>query len=251
MYTRAGLKSWMQHSASQAVSIHLRSSSHRACLLSQSTSESRGLHGLSHHDWKKGASNEETRQPTPPAIGPASKPKVRILVCQHCVLCVTRAEPRLSGVKGRPDVIHYRPAVLLPGQTPGTNRTSPRPNVMEHLMNETGANQTGNGAGSAMGSSAAQLGTPLTPLTTLAHVPESGELGNSALVQPWRCFWPPTIGSDTYRKLEDEHPDVLTWRFDITRPFDRPWRLWTGPAAVEGGGCPYPLDPIDGPPSKY
>lgn len=102
MYTRAGLKSWMQHSASQDVSIHLRPSSHRACLLSQSTSESRGLHGLSHHDWKKGASNEETRQPTPPAIGPASKPKVRILVCQHCVLCVTRAEPRLSGVKGRP-----------------------------------------------------------------------------------------------------------------------------------------------------
>lgn len=45
--------------------------------------------------------------------------------------------------------------------------------------------------------------------------------------QPWRRFWPPTLGSEAYQKLQAEHPQVLTWRFDLTRPFDRPWRLWT------------------------
>jgi hypothetical protein len=106
---------------------------------------------------------------------------------------------------------------------------------MEHSTKETDANQTGNGTGLEVGGSAVQPGTPLTPLA------ESGGAGESALVQPWKCFWPPVFGSNTYRKLEDEHPNVLTWRFDKTRPFDRPWRHWTGPVTVEGGGCPSPL----------
>ncbi|KAL2142847.1 hypothetical protein VTI28DRAFT_678 [Corynascus sepedonium] len=54
---------------------------------------------------------------------------------------------------------------------------------------------------------------------------------------PWRCFWPPIVDSESYKRLEKEHPDVLTWRFDITRPFDRPWRLWTIPSPAEGGIC--------------
>jgi len=27
--------------------------------------------------------------------------------------------------------------------------------------------------------------------------------------------------------LRSEFPEVLSWRFDRNRPFDRPWRAWT------------------------
>jgi hypothetical protein len=106
-----------------------------------------------------------------------------------------------------------------------------RPTVMENsLSEETAANQA-RGVRVNSGSFAVNGGLQHPPPTG------SGEPRDSALVQPWRCFWPPAFGSDTCKKLEGEHPDVLTWRFDITRPFDRPWRLWTGPSPLEGGGC--------------
>lgn len=71
----------MQRSASRAASLHMLPSSRWAYLPSQSTSESRGLHGLCHHDWKKAASNEETQQPAPPAIGVRLQAKVLACKC--------------------------------------------------------------------------------------------------------------------------------------------------------------------------
>lgn len=101
---------------------------------------------------------------------------------------------------------------------------------MEGALSGAGANQRGNSRGVTAN------GRPLYPLT------QSGEPKHCALAQPWKCFWPPAHGSNAYRKLEDEHPDVLTCRFDINRPFNRPWRLWTGPALLEGGGCSLDLN---------
>ena len=89
---------------------------------------------------------------------------------------------------------------------------------------------------------------PVQPVAAPNGFAGSGESGYCALVQPWTCFWPPDFGSEAYKKLKGEHPDVLTWRFDIARPFDRPWRLWTGPAPAEGGGNPVALD---GPSSEH
>jgi hypothetical protein len=38
--------------------------------------------------------------------------------------------------------------------------------------------------------------------------------------------------------LRSEFPEVLSWRFDLTRPFDRPWRAWTRSArAMEKQGA--------------
>ncbi|KAK4446913.1 hypothetical protein QBC34DRAFT_144192 [Podospora aff. communis PSN243] len=56
--------------------------------------------------------------------------------------------------------------------------------------------------------------------------------------QPWRLFWPPTTGSDVYARLLNEHPEVLLWQFDVTRPFDRPWRQWTDRFQVQEGQTP-------------
>jgi hypothetical protein len=120
--------------------------------------------------------------------------------------------------------------------SPNSNRPKvdpERPTVMEAALSKAGANQRGDSG------RLTTTGRPPRPLT------ESGDSlrksKHCALAQPWRRFWPPTDGSDAYRRLENEHPDVLTCRFDITRPFNRPWRLWTGPAPLEGGGCS--LDP--------
>ena len=258
-----GLAWRLVHIQCSTVCIHSAPpSSRRACLLSQSASESRGLHGLFRYDWKQGGSNEETRQPTP--AGNWARLQARgqdfgvpaLCVCS----CVTMAEPLLFSGDERPTGQPPMPMAattasiaarrcsccLAKLQEPTINHTASRPNVMEHSANETDANQTGNGTGLAGGGSAVQPDTPLTPLA------ESGGSGKSALVQPWKCFWPPAFGSNTYRRLEDEHPNVLAWRFDITRPFDRPWRHWTGPATVEGGGCPSPLARgLSKPPSKW
>lgn len=45
--------------------------------------------------------------------------------------------------------------------------------------------------------------------------------------QPWRLFWPPTSQKILNIWRQSEHPEVLSWRFDRTQPFDRPWRTWT------------------------
>ena len=48
------------------------------------------------------------------------------------------------------------------------------------------------------------------------------------LVQrPWQAYWPPKSKGDLHAWLCSEYPQVLSWRFDPDRPFDRPWRKWT------------------------
>ena len=44
--------------------------------------------------------------------------------------------------------------------------------------------------------------------------------------QPWRSHWPPKCQKMTEMWLRSEFPEVLSWRFDRKRPFDRPWRTW-------------------------
>lgn len=107
---------------------------------------------------------------------------------------------------------------------------------MEHPTRRATANQRVGGVCAGPTAAGRGLAQPFGS----ADVVESGGSGlcTRNLLQPWRRFWPPVPGSDTYKKLETEHPDVLTWRFDNSRPFDRPWRHWTGPAPVEGGGLP-------------
>jgi hypothetical protein len=52
--------------------------------------------------------------------------------------------------------------------------------------------------------------------------------------QPWRSYWPPKCHSIMDIWIHSEFPEVLSWRFDRTQPFDRPWRNWTRSArAVE------------------
>jgi hypothetical protein len=45
--------------------------------------------------------------------------------------------------------------------------------------------------------------------------------------QPWRFYWPPISQETVKIWVSSEFPEVLSWRFDRTRPFDRPWRTWT------------------------
>jgi hypothetical protein len=45
--------------------------------------------------------------------------------------------------------------------------------------------------------------------------------------QPWRSYWPPRCRKMREVWLRSEFPEVLSWRFDRTQPFDRPWRTWT------------------------
>ncbi|KAH7348509.1 hypothetical protein BKA65DRAFT_550582 [Rhexocercosporidium sp. MPI-PUGE-AT-0058] len=47
-----------------------------------------------------------------------------------------------------------------------------------------------------------------------------------SLHQPWRAYWPPTSCKTKSAWLRSEFPEVLSWRFDKTLPFDRPWRIW-------------------------
>jgi hypothetical protein len=52
--------------------------------------------------------------------------------------------------------------------------------------------------------------------------------------QPWRSYWPPRCHKMREVWLRSEFPEVLSWRFDRTQPFDRPWRAWTKSAnAIE------------------
>lgn len=53
------------------------------------------------------------------------------------------------------------------------------------------------------------------------------------LARPWKEFWPPSIESDVYEWLSLTCPEALSWRFDSSRPFHRPWRAWTRSAAAK------------------
>ncbi|EUC45996.1 hypothetical protein COCMIDRAFT_4841 [Bipolaris oryzae ATCC 44560] len=42
--------------------------------------------------------------------------------------------------------------------------------------------------------------------------------------QPWRAFWPPK--AEDYTAAEKAEMPWLTWKYDPTKPTDRPWREW-------------------------
>jgi hypothetical protein len=62
------------------------------------------------------------------------------------------------------------------------------------------------------------------------------------LHQPWRSYWPPKCEKIIEMWLHSEYPEVMSWRFDPHRPFDRPWRNWTRSARASeerAAGLPY------------
>ncbi|KAJ4307678.1 hypothetical protein N0V84_012562 [Fusarium piperis] len=61
------------------------------------------------------------------------------------------------------------------------------------------------------------------------HGPE-----RQALVRPWQSYWPPEEGSELHHLLQEKVPEVLTWRFDPKKPFDRPWQAWAKQAVLSG-----------------
>ncbi|CAN9141961.1 hypothetical protein AA0116_g8471 [Alternaria tenuissima] len=42
--------------------------------------------------------------------------------------------------------------------------------------------------------------------------------------QPWRAFWPPR--AEQFSEAEKKKMPWLTWKYDPTKPTDRPWREW-------------------------
>lgn len=58
--------------------------------------------------------------------------------------------------------------------------------------------------------------------------PSTGNLTTEQPIrQPWKAFWPPKGADDSEIWRSSEFPEVVSWRFDANRPFDRPWRTWT------------------------
>ena len=53
------------------------------------------------------------------------------------------------------------------------------------------------------------------------------------ICQPWKAFWPPNGAGDPELWSNSEFPEVVSWRFDANRPFDRPWRKWTRTARAK------------------
>lgn len=65
--------------------------------------------------------------------------------------------------------------------------------------------------------------------------------------QPWRSHWPPSSQEMLESWLHCEFPEVLSWRFDRTVPFDRPWRKWTRSSrAMEEIGTELPRRQLGG-----
>ena len=56
---------------------------------------------------------------------------------------------------------------------------------------------------------------------------------SQAIGQPWTEFWPPKSGSQLHLYLQSKFPEVFSWRFDRTKPYDRPWRNWTSSALAK------------------
>lgn len=57
--------------------------------------------------------------------------------------------------------------------------------------------------------------------------------------RPWKAFWPPRSEDNFNFWLRSEFPEVLSWQFDPSRPFDQPWRDWLRSllVKVEAGSC--------------
>ncbi|KAH8883018.1 hypothetical protein GQ53DRAFT_433381 [Thozetella sp. PMI_491] len=49
---------------------------------------------------------------------------------------------------------------------------------------------------------------------------------HKSLYQPWRVYWPPSPGSVLHLRFQDQFPEILSWRFAPSKPFERPWRSW-------------------------
>lgn len=86
-----------------------------------------------------------------------------------------------------------------------------------------------------MASTAPKMGAIGETLNLDSAPRSTGHRQQNTAQQPWRQFWPPPPDSDVYEKLLKEYPEVLLWQFDVTRPFDRPWRQWTDPSRVKEG----------------
>ncbi|KAK4146230.1 uncharacterized protein C8A04DRAFT_10038 [Dichotomopilus funicola] len=73
----------------------------------------------------------------------------------------------------------------------------------------------------------------------LDSVGEEDEHGpaSKALARPWMSYWPPQVGSEVYLLLQQTAPEALSWRFNPTRPFDRPWQTWVKAAISAGKPC--------------
>jgi hypothetical protein len=79
---------------------------------------------------------------------------------------------------------------------------------------------------------------PGTPVTPEPGNNQSAPSTTPGLAQPWKSIWPPALGSDTYKRVLRECPDLLMCRFNVNQPFSRPWRQWTPsrPAGIVQGG---------------
>lgn len=64
------------------------------------------------------------------------------------------------------------------------------------------------------------------------HGPEA-----EAMVRPWMSYWPPESGSELHALLQQDVPEVLSWRFNPKKPFDRPWQTWTRPVVASSKAC--------------
>lgn len=56
--------------------------------------------------------------------------------------------------------------------------------------------------------------------------------------RPWKTFWPAQPGDGLYEWLCLECPDAISWQFDPSQPFDRPWQKWTRSIRTRDPGCP-------------
>jgi hypothetical protein len=73
---------------------------------------------------------------------------------------------------------------------------------------------------------------------------EAEESENSR--RPWRAYWPPAPGSAIFQHLITNFPQALLWRFDSSKPFDRPWQIWTkSTRGKQGKSSVVELPPVD------
>jgi hypothetical protein len=57
--------------------------------------------------------------------------------------------------------------------------------------------------------------------------PQTISFGRAALgakTQPWKAFWP--LKAENYTTEEKAKMPWLTWKFDQSKPTERPWRKW-------------------------
>ncbi|CEL02035.1 hypothetical protein ASPCAL01610 [Aspergillus calidoustus] len=68
-----------------------------------------------------------------------------------------------------------------------------------------------------------------TPTATLLHATASAAQQTpkptaSTKNQPWKAFWP--LDPAKYTEVQRQQMPWLTYKYDPTRPNERPWRKW-------------------------